>query len=108
MQMQYLDSFRTEFETLFQLFSSEYLQEITGDAKTDPALLDAPWKQIVKSFDATVTLDGKDRFTTIAQACRPTLLDSAHICTSQKPPEVSFRHVPRYREHSEHCPRRYT
>jgi phenylalanine ammonia-lyase len=88
MQKQYLESFRLEFETLFQLFSSEYLQEMTGDAATDLALLDALWKQIVKNFDITVTLDAKERFMTIAQACRPILLDSARICTSRKPLEA--------------------
>lgn len=49
---------------------------------------DALWMQIVKTFDTTVTLDAKDRFTTIAQACRTTLLDSARVCTSRKPLET--------------------
>lgn len=85
MQMQYLKSFRSEFETLFQLFSSEFLQESSGDAKSDLALSDALWKQMLENFDTTVVLDANDRFKAIAQGCRPTLLDSARICTSRRP-----------------------
>lgn len=85
MHIQFLENFRPEFEAVYHAFSSKFPGEVIGNITNQPALLEALWKQMVNSLETTVTLNAKDRFTAIAQACRATLLNSAFMYDSKTP-----------------------